>query len=201
MERCEILRQQLPYFKHAKEITNATSFDISVLVWFIICFPYRRIGTIGSSNKKQVAAIGFAVFRFEARCLFNELAQSGQEIFMSRIWSVGFVFATMTGAFATSGFAQSNACNCPCNNGAVVNAPAATQVQSYQRYSYQPAAVMPTQVASGTVMSQPSVVYAAPQAQGSYRRFSYQPSAASNQSGLHKEAWQYSKPDPRRQQH
>lgn len=186
----------MPYFEHAKEITNAQAFGVSVPSWSVICILFEGLERFGHPIRnrwRQSDSLSF-VLKHDA-CSMN-WPQSGREIFMSRIWSIGFVFASMTGAFATSGFAQSNGCYCPCYNSAVGSAPVAMQVQSYQ-----PAAMLPTQVASGMVMSQPSVVYAAPQAQSSYRRFSYQPSAASNRSGLHKEAWEYSKADPRRQQH
>jgi len=121
---------------------------------------------------------------------------------MSRLFAIGFAFAAMAGLFATQGYAQSNPCCC--SNGVVVPTTAATPVQTYQRYSYQPSTVQMAQMAQPAVVAMPqssNVVYAAPQTQ-SYRRFSYQPSGttSSQSMGLRKNAWEYSKPDPRRYQ-
>ncbi len=121
---------------------------------------------------------------------------------MSRLFTIGFAFASMAGFFATQGFAQSSPCCC--SNGVVVSSPVASTVQTYQRYSYQPSSAPMTQMAQPAVVAVPqssNVVYAAPQTQ-SYRRFSYQPSGATSTRSMstRKDAWEYSKTDPRRYQ-
>ncbi len=81
---------------------------------------------------------------------------------------------------------------------------------SYQRFSYEPttvaSSVMSSPVVSmpisGVTTMQSQPVYVSPQyvaSAQSYRRYSYQPSMTSRSSQTrHKEGWEYSKADPRK---
>ncbi|MDX1929332.1 MAG: hypothetical protein SFV81_22590 [Pirellulaceae bacterium] len=72
-------------------------------------------------------------------------------------------------------------------------------VQSYQRYSYQPAptgAVVQSGVVNGPVIPSPAAVNPLPQV---YRRFSYAPqSYYGSTTGHGKNLWEYAKGDSRR---
>jgi len=121
-----------------------------------------------------------------------------------------YLFAICTaiagiGLQASNVSAQSNG-NCCCGSVTLPTpSPSSMTNQAYQRFSYDPTSSissMPLQNMGGVVQNQPSFVQSTPATQ-SYRRFSYRPTVnnRSNGSGQRKELWEYSKGDPRKQQH
>lgn len=110
---------------------------------------------------------------------------------MSRYLLLSFVAAAI-GVQGSLASAQSVTMGQGCGN-----------VQSYQRYSYQPSAAPASPVATNqpsvTTQSAPVVAEATVQPQ-TYRRYSYQPQARSSSysASSRKPVWEYAKGDPRR---
>lgn len=118
---------------------------------------------------------------------------------MSRFLSIAFAVVVTLGLSATNSWGQDHqagGCGCAAPTHSVAQAP----VQSYQRFSYEPSAVSTSQMIARPITNVPMMV-SQPQ---SYRRFSYTPTPStqmrSNSSGS-KQAWEYSKPDPRKYRH
>lgn len=122
---------------------------------------------------------------------------------MKRFLFASCVALVATGLYVSNASAQSSSDCCCGSVGTVTGSSSSITIDPvYRRFSYDPTPQMPSQYVGGFVQTQPGVFRTGPAVQN-YRRLSYQPAATNHagRSGNRKELWEYSKGDPRKQQH